>query len=38
VGNLQPTTLVSYAADFERGFDSTDEAALVTQGMDVAAR
>lgn len=28
IGNLQPTTLVSYNADFERVFDTRDECAL----------
>ncbi|WP_315927851.1 RES family NAD+ phosphorylase [Mesorhizobium sp. SP-1A] len=37
VGSLQPTTLVSYAADIERVFDSRDEAALRAQDMDAAA-
>jgi len=36
VGNLQPTTLVSYDADIERVFDCGDEAALKAQGMDAA--
>lgn len=33
VGNLQPTTLVSYDADIERVFDSRNAAALDAQGM-----
>ncbi|TCU20512.1 RES family NAD+ phosphorylase [Rhizobium sullae] len=37
VGNLQPTTLVSYDAAFERIFDSRDDDALRTEGMDAAA-
>lgn len=37
VGNLQPTTLVSYAAEIEGIFDSRDEAALRAEGMDAAA-
>lgn len=37
VGALQPTTLVSYDADFERVFDSRDDAALRAEGMDAAA-
>lgn len=37
VGNLQPTTLVSYDADIGRVFDSRDEAALRAEGMDMAA-
>ena len=36
VGNLQPTTLVSYDADIEGVFDSRDEAALAAEGMDAA--
>lgn len=36
VGNLQPTTLVSYDADIERVFDSRDEAALAAEGMEAA--
>ncbi|RDL48817.1 hypothetical protein BLJAPNOD_04275 [Ensifer sp. M14] len=36
VGNLQPTTLVSYDADIERVFDSRDDAALRAEGMDAA--
>lgn len=31
VGNLQPTTLVSYEADIEQVFDSRDQAALEAQ-------
>jgi RES domain-containing protein len=37
VGNLQPTTLVSYDADIERVFDCRDEAALEAHGMNAAA-
>ncbi|WP_119392424.1 RES family NAD+ phosphorylase [Taklimakanibacter lacteus] len=37
VGNLQPTTLVSYDADIEHVFDSRDDAALAAEGMDAAA-
>lgn len=37
VGNLQPTTLVSYDADIERVFDGRDEEALLAEGMDAAA-
>ncbi|KAA1176987.1 RES domain-containing protein [Rhizobium tropici] len=37
VGNLQPTTLVSYDADIERVFDCRDDAALRALGMDAAA-
>jgi len=37
VGNLQPTTLVSYDADIEGVFDGRDEAALRAEGMDAAA-
>ncbi len=37
VGNLQPTTLVSYDADIEHVFDCRDDAALRAQGMDAAA-
>lgn len=37
VGNLQPTTLVSYDAAFERIFDGRDEACLADEGMDLAA-
>jgi RES domain-containing protein len=36
VGNLQPTTLVSYDADIEHVFDSRDFAALGAEGMDPA--
>lgn len=36
VGNLQPTTLVSYDADIRSVFDSRDEAALKRYGMTVA--
>ncbi len=37
VGNLQPTTLVSYDADIETVFDCRDDAALRAQGIDAAA-
>ncbi|MBB4571066.1 RES family NAD+ phosphorylase [Rhizobium leucaenae] len=37
VGNLQPTTLVSYDAAFERVFDSRDGDALRAEGMDAVA-
>ncbi|MFI0844493.1 RES family NAD+ phosphorylase [Mesorhizobium sp. IMUNJ 23232] len=37
VGNLQPTTLVSYDAEIVDVFDSRDEAAIVGAGMDMAA-
>lgn len=37
IGNLQPTTLVSYEADIERVFDCRDEDALLAQRMDAAA-
>lgn len=37
VGNLQPTTLVSYDADVETVFDCRDDAALRAQGMDGSA-
>jgi RES domain-containing protein len=37
VGNLQPTTLVSYDADLEHVFDCRDETAVRAQGMDAAA-
>ena len=36
VGNLQPTTLVSYEADIDHIFDSRDEAALNSTGIDRA--
>ena len=36
VGNLQPTTLVSYDAEIEQVFDCRDEAALAAEGMDAA--
>jgi RES domain-containing protein len=36
-GNLQPIMLVSYDADIERVFDSRDETALASEGMDSAA-
>jgi RES domain-containing protein len=35
-GSLQPTTLVSYDAEFDRVFDSRDAAALSANGMDPA--
>jgi RES domain-containing protein len=37
VGNLQPTTLVSYDADIARVFDCRDAEALHAEGMDAAA-
>jgi RES domain-containing protein len=37
VGNLQPTTLVSYDAEIEGVFDGRDEAALRAEGMDASA-
>lgn len=37
VGNLQPTTLVSYDAEIDDIFDSRDEAAIVGADMDMAA-
>jgi RES domain-containing protein len=37
VGNLQPTTLVSYDAEIERIFDCRDDAALAREGVDAAA-
>lgn len=37
VGNLQPTTLVSYDAEIERVLDGRDTAELATFGMDAAA-
>ena len=37
VGNLQPTTLVSYDADISHVFDSRDHGALRADGMDAAA-
>lgn len=37
VGNLQPTTLVSYDAEIDGIFDSREEAALAALGMDAAA-
>jgi RES domain-containing protein len=36
VGNLQPTTLVSYEAAIDRIFDCRDEVALAAEGMDAA--
>lgn len=38
VGNLQPTTLVSYDADLEHVFDCRDHTAVRAQGMDAAVR
>lgn len=37
VGNLQPTTLVSYEADIARVFDSRNGVALAEEGMDAIA-
>ena len=37
VGNLQPTTLVSYNAEIEGIFDTRDDRALHASGMDAAA-
>ena len=37
VGNLQPTTLVSYDSEIERIFDCRDEKALAAEGMDAYA-
>ena len=37
VGHLQPTTLVSYEADIADVFDTRDDAALSSAGMDAAA-
>src|SRR5690606_1455127 len=37
VGNLQPTTLVSYDAEIEDIFDGRDQLALQAEGMDEAA-
>lgn len=37
VGNLQPTTLVSYEASIDGVFDTRDEAALRAEGLDSAA-
>lgn len=37
VGNLQPTTLVSYTAEIDRVFDSRDTTALLAMQMDSAA-
>lgn len=37
VGDLQPTTLVSYHADIDSIFDGRDQAALGMEGMDDAA-
>ncbi len=36
-GALQPTTLVSYDAEIDGVFDSTDETALQAEGMDMAS-
>lgn len=36
VGNLQPTTLVSYDADIGQVFDSRDDAILSARGMSIA--
>lgn len=36
VGNLQPTTLVSYDAEISVVFDGRDKAALAAEGMDAA--
>ncbi|MER8462677.1 RES domain-containing protein [Mesorhizobium sp. M1409] len=37
VGNLQPTTLVSYDADIEQIFDSRDEQVLLAESVDAGA-
>ncbi|MGA1834577.1 RES family NAD+ phosphorylase [Rhizobium wenxiniae] len=37
VGNLQPTTLVSYDADLERVFDCREDTTIQAQGIDAAA-
>ncbi|HEY5796269.1 MAG TPA: RES domain-containing protein [Bosea sp. (in: a-proteobacteria)] len=37
VGNLQPTTLVSYDAEIERIFDTRDSEALAREGLDAFA-
>lgn len=37
VGNLQPTTLVSYDAEIDRVFDCRDDQPLAAEGMDAAA-
>lgn len=37
VGNLQPTTLVSYEAQIEAVFDCRDASALAAEGMDAVA-
>lgn len=37
VGNLQPTTLVSYEAEIDDIFDSRNDAALRAEGMDAAS-
>ena len=37
VGNLQPTTLVSYEADIAQVFDCRDAEALGAEGLDAAA-
>ncbi|RUW87745.1 RES domain-containing protein [Mesorhizobium sp. M7A.F.Ca.US.011.01.1.1] len=34
IGNLQPTTLVSYDAEIEQTFDSRDEQALLAESVD----
>ena len=36
VGNLQPTTLVSYEAEIDNVFDGTDATTLAAEGMDAA--
>lgn len=37
VGNLQPTTLVSYDAEIGQVFDGRDEQALLAEGIDAAS-
>ena len=37
VGDLQPTTLVSYRSEIEGAFDATDAASLAVYGLDEAA-
>lgn len=37
IGNLQPTTLVSYEADIKHVFDCRDESALLAHRMDATA-
>lgn len=37
VGTFQPTTLVAYEAEIDGIFDSRDDAALLTEGVDAAA-